>query len=98
MTDTQQFWAATYTAAVARGFSAAQAKSAADDGTAAYMKTFPAPATPAKPPPKLVPVYRLRNGAEHFYTISETERDSSVSQYGYTLEGIAFYAYDSAGT
>lgn len=40
-----------------------------------------------------VPVYRLRNGAEHFYTIDPDERDSAISQYGYVLEGIAFYAF-----
>lgn len=41
----------------------------------------------------LLPVYRLRNSAEHFYTISKTESDNAVSQYGYTYEGIAFYAF-----
>ncbi len=41
---------------------------------------------------KPVPVYRLRNNVEHFYTISPDERDGAVSQYGYTYEGIAFYA------
>ncbi len=40
-----------------------------------------------------LPVFRLRNGAEHFYTISADERDSAVSQYGYIYEGIAFYAF-----
>jgi hypothetical protein len=40
-----------------------------------------------------LPVYRLRNGAEHFYTIDPNERDSAISNYGYILEGVAFYAF-----
>lgn len=40
-----------------------------------------------------LPVFRLRNGAEHFYTIDPVERDNAVSQFGYVLEGVAFYAF-----
>lgn len=95
MTDAQTFWCATYTAGVARGFSSPQAKAAADDAVAAYTKSFPS--TPPTPP-KLIPVYRLRKDAEHFLTASAAERDSSIATYGYTLEGIAFYAYDTSGS
>ncbi len=38
-----------------------------------------------------VPLYRLRNNVEHFYTTSAEERDNAVTQYGYTEEGIACY-------
>jgi len=71
-----------------------QARAAADSSVAAYQASFP---TPSKPAPKLVPVFRLRKDAEHFYTASETERDSAIATYGYTLEGTAFWAYDSGG-
>jgi hypothetical protein len=37
------------------------------------------------------PLYRLRNSAEHFYTISERERDEAIANYGYLYEGIACY-------
>ncbi len=42
-----------------------------------------------------VPLYRLRNNVEHFYTTSAEERDNAVSQYGYIEEGIACYVEDS---
>lgn len=38
------------------------------------------------------PVYRLEKNGKYFYTISIAERDNAVSQYGYRLEGLAFYA------
>ncbi len=43
-----------------------------------------------------VPVFRLLGGPDHFYTIGEDERDNAVAQYGYHVEGIAFYAYATA--
>ncbi len=43
----------------------------------------------------LVPLYRLQGHGDHFYTISETERDSAISDYGYTSEGIACYVNDT---
>jgi hypothetical protein len=45
----------------------------------------------------LVPVYRLYSSAQgdHFYTSNVKERDTAIAQYGYSDEGIAFYAYDS---
>jgi hypothetical protein len=43
----------------------------------------------------LVPFYRLRNGAEHFYTASTTERDDAIANYGYVYEEIACYVSDS---
>lgn len=42
----------------------------------------------------LTPVYRLSNGADHFYTETESERDSAVAG-GYRYEGIAFHVYAS---
>lgn len=43
----------------------------------------------------LRPVYRLWSGRGHLYTISETEKNTLVTQQSprWTLEGIAFYAY-----
>ncbi len=43
----------------------------------------------------LVPLYRLRNNSEHFYTTDPVERDNAVSQYGYVAEGIACYVLSS---
>ncbi len=43
-----------------------------------------------------VPVFRLLGGPDHFYTIGVEERDNAVAQYGYHVEGIAFYAYATA--
>lgn len=47
--------------------------------------------------PNLMPVYRLFNPTveDHFYTISQTERDSAET-IGYNYEGIAFYAFPMA--
>jgi hypothetical protein len=38
-----------------------------------------------------VPLFRLYSGAtqEHFYTISEAERDNAVAMYGYAYESVA---------
>jgi hypothetical protein len=40
-----------------------------------------------------VPLYRMYKGSidDHFYTTSETEKNITVSSYGYTYEGIAGY-------
>ena len=40
------------------------------------------------------PVYRLfnTNGAGHYYTISESDKNAKIAQ-GYTLERVGFYAY-----
>ena len=47
--------------------------------------------------PALKPVYRFWSPSlgEHFYTISEQEKDGLVRDFGYvwTYEGVAFYAY-----
>ena len=32
-------------------------------------------------------------GGDHFYTTSETERDSAISEYGYSYENIAAYVH-----
>jgi hypothetical protein len=42
------------------------------------------------------PVYRLRRGSNYLYTASQAESNSAVQQYGFTLEGVAFYADTSA--
>jgi hypothetical protein len=46
----------------------------------------------------LSPVYRFYNPISqgHFFTISETEKDTVVAnpEWGYTFEGIGFYAYE----
>jgi len=39
------------------------------------------------------PLYRLRKGADHFYTPSIAERDSAVSVFGYVYESIAGYVW-----
>ncbi len=45
-----------------------------------------------------VPVHRLRNGAEHFYTMSKDESDGAIANYGYVYEAVAFYVLaDDAG-
>jgi len=42
----------------------------------------------------LLPVYRFNNGAYHFYTISESEKDHIVQNMpGWKLEGIAYLTY-----
>lgn len=41
------------------------------------------------------PVYRLRAGSTYLFTDSITERDSAISNYGYKLEGTAFYGIDA---
>ena len=45
----------------------------------------------------IVPLFRLYSAGQgdHFYTISEQERDNAVERYGYTYEGIACYVHDS---
>jgi hypothetical protein len=42
-----------------------------------------------------VPLYRLYNGWEHFYTTSGSERDSAIQIAGYWSEGIACYVFAS---
>ena len=81
---TTEFWQQCYLQALERS-DWARAKIVADQAVA----DMPAP----EPPPVPSPVYRLRNGGDHFYTIDPAEKDSAISQYGYTYEGIAFYAY-----
>lgn len=44
--------------------------------------------------PETLPMYRLYNGTDHFYTRSLGERDSAVRA-GWRYEGIAFYFYAS---
>ncbi len=84
---TSEFWQQAYLTALARAPSPARAKATADQAVADLQ------ALPGGVPVGLLPVYRLRNGAEHFYTIDPVERDAAVATYGYTLEGVAFYAY-----
>jgi len=66
-----------------------------DEGIEGKTGADGSPGLPGHPGDRL-PVFRLRNGAEHFYTIDPVERDNAVSQYGYAYEGIAFYAYPTA--
>ncbi len=48
-------------------------------------------------PPKATPVYRFWRPADngHFYTASETEKDTAMKQYTdlYVFEGVVFYGY-----
>jgi len=91
MPNLETFWLGIYTASITRGLSNVRAKATADKAVDDYKDSNPAaPSTNA-----MLPVYRLRNGGEHFYTISETEKDNAISQYGYTYEGIAFYACEA---
>ncbi len=83
---TSDFWQQVYLVALQRAPSPDRAKTIADRALV-DLQAVPGP------PPGALPVYRLRNGAEHFYTINPTERDAAVSAYGYVLEGVAFYAY-----
>lgn len=49
-------------------------------------------------PPEAMPVYRFFNTdtKSHFYTISETEKNTIIENYAwYTYEGIAWYAFDN---
>lgn len=39
------------------------------------------------------PLYRLYNGSNHFYTVSEAERDNAVNSLGYSFERIAGYVW-----
>ena len=63
-----------------------------DEGVAGYVDTTQAPGT--------LPLYRLAkrtaNGAEHFYTDNDTERDKAISQLGFHLEGVVGYVPTSA--
>ncbi len=79
-----EFWQNVYLTALQRSSSPARAKAAADQAV------LDLPACAASEPK---PVYRLRNGADHFYTIDPAERDAAVATYGYTFECVAFYAY-----
>jgi hypothetical protein len=93
MTPEQEslIWNRIFNDALALGQGFTEAKKAADQGVASLLGAEP------KPRAKLVPLYRLRNNAYHFYTINEAERDSAVADYGYVLEGIACYVYDGPG-
>lgn len=55
---------------------------------------------PASSPVELKsPVYRLRSSAGYsLYTLSQSERDAAISQYGYTSEGTAFMASGISGS
>ena len=46
---------------------------------------------------ELAPIYRLYNSAltDHFYTASETEKDTAVASHGYVYESVAFYAFSA---
>ncbi|HEY8376490.1 MAG TPA: hypothetical protein VIK91_08375, partial [Nannocystis sp.] len=39
------------------------------------------------------PLFRLYAGGDHFYTVSEAERDSAVAMYGYKYEAVAGYVW-----
>jgi hypothetical protein len=43
-----------------------------------------------------LPVYRLNKNGNYLYTVSTTERNVAVNQYGFRLEGVAFYADGSS--
>ena len=40
-----------------------------------------------------VPLYRLNNGPNHFYTTSAAERDDAIASLGYVDEGVAGYVW-----
>ena len=54
-------------------------------------------ASPTPQPPSPTALYRLRNpsNGHHFYTISASERDNAIAQYGYLSEGIGAYVFAS---
>lgn len=55
--------------------------------------SLPSPSPTTAPQVQTLPVYRLvKSSGDHLYTMSESEKASAVSQYGYTLEGVGFYA------
>lgn len=83
-----EFWQQCYLAALGRAYNPARAGELANRAVLELDVV-----TGAGTPSCAVPVYRLRNGAEHFYTADPAERDRAVSDYGYVLEGVAFYAY-----
>lgn len=39
-----------------------------------------------------LPIYRLRIKDKYFFTINESEKNTAVNSYGYSYEGVAFYA------
>lgn len=45
--------------------------------------------TTYRPTPIILPLYRLRNGGNHFYTVESTERDNALRSLGYVSEGTA---------
>ncbi len=45
--------------------------------------------TTYRPTPIISPLYRLRNGGNHFYTVESTERDNALRSLGYVSEGTA---------
>jgi hypothetical protein len=73
---------------VSKASTPSRAREFADSACADYLAKWPDPDASER-----LPVYRLRNGDRHFFTIDEAERDGAIANYGYELEGIAFYAF-----
>ncbi len=86
---TTEFWQQVYLVALQRGPNPDRAKAIADGAVVALGGLQTSPGAPS-------PVYRLRNGGQYLYTIDPAERDSAIATYGYTLEGVAFYAFPAA--
>ena len=40
-----------------------------------------------------IPLFRLYGNSDHFYTVSEAERDNAVAMYGYKYEAVAGYVW-----
>jgi microsomal dipeptidase-like Zn-dependent dipeptidase len=45
--------------------------------------------TTYRPTPMILPLHRLRNGGNHFYTVDVAERDNAIRSLGYVSEGTA---------
>lgn len=80
-------WQSAYVAVLSGGHEFALA--AANKARADFLASYPGLTYTGE----RLPVFRLRNDVEHFYTMDPDERDNAVANYGYEYEGIAFYAF-----
>ncbi|KAL4769193.1 hypothetical protein BDW60DRAFT_195637 [Aspergillus nidulans var. acristatus] len=78
-----------YTTSAEERDRAVQSLGYSDEGVAGYI--YPQQSSV----PGLVPLYRLYSGevTDHFYTVSQTERDNTIGRLGYSDEGIAGYVF-----
>ncbi|CEN59990.1 hypothetical protein ASPCAL02431 [Aspergillus calidoustus] len=80
-----------YTTSAAERDSALQNSGYSDEGIAGYIY----PADSSLRLPGLTPLYRLysQQVMDHFFTVSQAERDNTIGRLGYYDEGIAGYVF-----